>query len=99
MTKKKYTIVDLFPPGFTTINGKKYLLPGWIQVDDDITLSDVEHIKPLKKNVQEFIVKGSKGNLYTVKKRGNSFICDCPAGKFRGICKHMNKIKTELDLV
>ena len=98
MAKKKYKIVHLYPPAFAVINGQRYLFPGWIPVEDDITFDDVEHINPYRSNIEEFKVEGSTGNTYTVTKRDNSLTCDCPAGKFRGSCKHITKIKTELDL-
>lgn len=98
MTKKKYKIVHLYPPSFAVIGGQRYLFPGWIPVEDDITFEDVEHINPYRSNIEEFKVEGSTGNTYTVTKRDNSLTCDCPAGKFRGTCKHITKIKTQLDL-
>jgi hypothetical protein len=98
MTKKKYTIAHLFRPGFATINGQRYLMPGWTPVADDITFDDVEHINPWKTKIEEFKVNGSKGNTYTITKRDNTLTCECPAGKFRGTCKHINEIKAQLNL-
>lgn len=98
MAEKKYKLVHLYPPAFTTINGQKYLLPGWIPVEPDTTFDDIEHINPWKTKIETFSVQGSSGNAYTVTKRDNSLTCDCPAGKFRGTCKHINQIKTQLNL-
>lgn len=98
MAEKKYKLVHLYPPAFTTINGQKYLLPGWIPVDPDTTFDDVEHINPYRTESETFTVTGSTGNSYTVTKRNNNITCDCPAGKFRGTCKHINQIKTQLNL-
>lgn len=98
MTKKKYTIVHLYPPGFATINGQRYLMPGWIPVEDDVTFDDVEHINPWRVETETFKVNGSSGNTYTVTKRKNALTCDCPAGKFRGTCKHVNQMKAQLNL-
>jgi hypothetical protein len=98
MTKKKYKIVHVFPPTFAVFNGQKYLFPGWIPVDDDVTHNDVEHINPYNSKIEEFKVEGSGGNTYTVIKRNNSLTCDCPGGKFRGVCKHITKMKIKLDL-
>lgn len=97
-TKKKYKLVHLYPPGFVTINGQKYIVPGWIPVDPDTTFSDVEHINPWKTASETFSVKGSTGSNYTVTKRNGTFTCDCPAGKFRGTCKHASMIENQLKL-
>mgnify|MGYP003132580288 CR=1 FL=1 len=94
---KKYTIKHIFPPSFATINGQKYLFPGWIPVEDHISFDDVEHINPYAAIKSEtFEVTGSTGNKYIVTKRGNDIRCDCPAGKFRGTCKHAKQIEAEL---
>jgi hypothetical protein len=98
ITKKKYKLVHLYPPGFVTINGQKYMVPGWTPVEPDTTFSDVEHINPWKTVTETFPVKGSTGSNYTVTKRKDVFTCDCPAGKFRGTCKHIGMIKSELKL-
>ena len=68
MTKKyRYRIEHLYPPAFAVVGGQRYLFPGWIPVDDDVTSEDVEHINPyanLKK--ETFTVTGSTGNTYTI---------------------------------
>lgn len=96
MSVKKYTLTHVLAPSFFTLNGQKYLMPGWIPVEDDITFSDVEHINPYKSSMETFTVEGSSGNKYTVTKRGNNISCDCPAGKFRGKCKHIDQIKNKI---
>jgi len=40
-------------------------------------------------------IKGSKGNIYTVKQEGNAFHCDCPGHKWRGHCKHVKALQDE----
>lgn len=40
----------------------------------------------------EKIVKGSKGNTYTVVKEGNRITCSCPGFTFRHQCKHMTEV-------
>jgi hypothetical protein len=97
MSKKKYTIRHHYPPCFSTIGGQKYLFPGWIPVEDHISFDDVEHINPYANiKTETFEVIGSTGNKYTVTKRGDNISCDCPAGKFRGYCKHAKQIKEQL---
>lgn len=99
LNDKKYQIKDIHPPAFSVINGQKYLFPGWIPVEDNTTFSDVEYTNPYRDLKEEvFKVKGSNGNIYTVKFKENRLKCDCPAGKFRGLCKHINQIKQQLNL-
>lgn len=84
---------------FSTIGGQKYLFPGWIPVEDHISFDDVEVINPYRNIKTEiFKVTGSTGNKYNVTKRGDAISCDCPAGKFRGMCKHIKKIQAELEV-
>ena len=92
----KYIHKHLFPPSFANINGKRYIVPGWVEVEDHITFSDIEHINPyanIKK--EEWRVQGSKGNIYTVSKLRDKYSCTCPAGKFRGTCKHIKQTKEQ----
>lgn len=97
--KYKYRIEHIFPPSFAIIGGQRYLFPGWIPVEDDVTAADVEHINPYSTiKTETFEVTGSTGNKYTVTKRGDELSCDCPAGKFRGYCKHSKQIKDSLSL-
>ena len=96
--KYKYRIEHIFPPSFAVIGGQRYLFPGWIPVSDDITADDVEHINPYASIKSEtFQVTGSTGNKYNVTKRGDEFSCDCPAGKFRGMCKHIKNVQLQLN--
>ncbi len=94
---QKIKLVSNMGIAFSTIGGQKYLFPGWIPVEDHISFDDVEVINPydnIKKEI--FQVTGSTGNKYTVTKNGNRLSCDCPAGKFRGTCKHSKQIAAEL---
>lgn len=76
-------------------------MPGWIPISDNITLSDIEYIKPdTKLNIKKYKVKGSNKNIYTVTVKflnNNKYIIKCsyPAGKYRGNCKHQLKIKNK----
>lgn len=41
-------------------------------------------------------VKGSKGDMYTVSRNGNSWRCDCVAGQFgKHTCKHIKQIQAQ----
>lgn len=84
-----YTITDILPPAFVTLSGQRYLIPGWIPVSEDATFDDVIHVNSYKVEVEEFKVSGSSNNTYIITKRNGKFSCNCPAGKFRGTCKHV----------
>lgn len=43
--------------------------------------------------VPQWIVKGSKGDEYIVRKDGLMYSCTCSGFKFRGSCKHVTEIK------
>ena len=89
---KKIKLVSHMGIAFATLSGQKYLFPGWIPVEDHISFDDVEVTNPYANVKKEtFEVLGSTGNKYIV----NTFNCDCPAGKFRGSCKHSKKIQAE----
>lgn len=97
----KYKITSIIPPGFVTLNDQKYIVPGWVPVEDHITFSDVIH-DPILKRIskperQEFTVLGSKGAEYRVSVTNQRFTCTCPAGQFRGRCKHIDQIKSKIE--
>jgi hypothetical protein len=95
MENIKYTVKGTLPPAFVTLSGQKYLVPGWIPVEDNITFENVSFINPYKKESKIFKVQGSGKNIYNVTLSGKNVTCDCPAGKFRGSCKHIEQIKKE----
>lgn len=85
---------------FSTIGGQKYLFPGWIPVKDHISFDDVEVINPYANIKSEtYIITGSRGDKYIVTNRKGQFSCNCPAGKYRGTCKHSLQVQKELSTV
>ncbi len=100
MENIKYTINGILPPAFVTLSGQKYLMPGWIPIEDNITFDNINHVNPFKTKdkPKTFKVQGSGKNVYTVTLKGKTLSCDCPAGKFRGNCKHANQIKEKLKI-
>jgi len=82
---------------FSTIGGQKYLFPGWIPVEDHISFDDVEVTNPYANlKTKTYTITGSRGDKYTVTNRNGEYSCDCPAGKFRGTCKHSLQVQKEL---
>lgn len=79
----------------------------WNEVDRKYSWEELEkmwertEVKLLPKNVKvskkEYIVNGSKGNLYSVVDGDGFWSCSCPAHGFsRGKdCKHIKQIKDE----
>lgn len=46
-------------------------------------------------NIRKFKVKGDSGD-YLVIKADNHYSCDCTGFKYRGKCKHIEKVKVKL---
>lgn len=42
-----------------------------------------------------WMVQGSKGSEYVVRKEGTSYTCSCPGYGFRRACKHIDQIKSK----
>jgi len=43
----------------------------------------------LKSANKNWIVKGSKGDVYTVSEESGEYSCSCSGFKFRGKCRHI----------
>jgi len=94
----KIKIVSHTGIAFSTIKGQKYLFPGWIPVEDHISFEDVEVTNPYEGVKSDtYTITGSKGDKYTVTNQNGKFSCDCPAGKFRGSCKHSNQVQKDIN--
>ena len=80
---------------FRSLNGKHYIVPAWIEVDESTTLEDIEIVEDrIRHQAVTRDIKGSKGNVYTVSidenGRGN---CTCSGFAFRRSCKHIEEVK------
>lgn len=89
--------------GFIVSNGKKYIVPRWIEVPMDTDYKDVaveEKAKSPRVKIspdKEWIFIGSKGNEYSVIRSGGGYSCTCPAAMFQKFkdCKHIVQAKAE----
>ena len=104
----KYKHEHHMPPGLLISNGKKYIVPTWVEVLAETTLADIEWIKPVpkdiikpndevKSNTWKFESKSEPGAFYTVTQKGDKFKCSCPGSwrskdKEKG-CKHVQEVK------
>ena len=98
----KYEIEEsMIPPRLFETNGKKYIVPGWIEVHPKTELSDVK-IKKKRKRVDPNIHTVTSGSGdYHVKHNPetNQYTCDCMGfwrvkDKKKG-CKHIIQIRDE----
>lgn len=89
-------------PSLVEINDKKYLVPDWKEVDPNTTLDDINWIKPekpelkIEPNIFKF-KSSSSDSIYTVRKMGNAYKCNCPGywrSKIRE-CKHIKEVKNK----
>ena len=109
---RSYTVVGgLIPPFTMSIGSKKYIMPGWYELDNNTeTLPNIEDIgfipyrpkKDNKPNIDsdiEYKVMSSKGDKeYLVNTDSSgSLQCTCPGYGFRRSCRHITEVqKTHL---
>ena len=82
------------------IRGKKMLVPDWIEVHPQTTISDIKHHAPVVVEVpvqkNEWMFESSSGGgFYKVKQNGLKLTCTCP-GSWRAFdrrCKHIKEIE------
>ena len=104
--KRTYAIHGgLIPPFTTTINGERYIMPGWYKLKPEEATPDIKDIayypykakKPELPNIKSnkvYKVKSSKGNsFYEVQMNmSGSLECSCPGYGFRRKCRHVTEI-------
>ena len=108
---RSYSLHDSIIPPFTmTLNGKKYIMPGWYELDDNEKLPNIKDIKhimpdiPIKDNIPNidsnkvYKVMSSKGNKeYEVNMNiSGSLECSCMGYGFRRRCRHIEEVKSLL---
>ena len=91
-------------PTLIELNGKKFMLPDWKEVDPKTTLEDIKWIIPDKEEDKPkqdpdlFKFKSSSSDsIYTVRRIMDSYKCNCP-GYWRSKtreCKHIKEIKNK----
>ena len=96
---------ELNPPSLVSLGGKKYIMPGWIEVLPETELNDIKWVKPKPKVTvkQEPIIvtstSSSSNKTYTTTYYPDSgkFWCDCP-GMWRsgGNCKHVKSLREKV---
>ncbi len=104
--KRSYAIYGgLIPPFTTTINGERYIMPGWYKLKPDEETPNIKDIayypyKPKKEplpNIDSnkvYKVVSSKGNKeYLVQMNvSGSMECTCPGYGFRRKCRHIEEV-------
>jgi len=104
--KRTYAIHGgLIPPFTTTINGERYIMPGWYKLKPEEATPDIKDIayypykakKPELPNIKSnkvYKVKSSKGNSFYEVQMNNSgsLECSCPGYGFRRKCRHITEI-------
>ena len=91
----KYEVEGSFHPGLhTASDGKKYIIPKWIEVHPETTYNDIVWIQPKQKKVIEHI-QGSVGMYKTMfDPNKNKYTCSCMGfWRSKGNCKHVIALK------
>ena len=96
----KYPVEVHMPPALfkSTVSGKTFFVAGkWVEVPNGTAMKDadkyVHFVRPTY-DVKEWKVHSASGSTYTVRFINNErYTCDCPGFKFRGKCKHIEKVR------
>ncbi len=108
--ERSYAIYGgLIPPFTMTLNGNRYIMPGWYKLSEDEDMPNIEDIryypyKPKKANIPNidknaiYKVKSSKGDKeYIVQLNSSgSLECSCPGYGFRRKCRHLTEVMGSL---
>ena len=96
--------VSMQPAIFRGRQGVWYGIAGsvWVEVPEGTTLADLSQYmvhKPREiasvAGEKTWNVKGSKGNLYSVRLTEGTYTCSCPGFGFRRKCRHIKEITNE----
>ena len=96
--------VTVPPALYNSHTGICYGIAGsvWIEVPAGTTLDELSEYMVYKPRERKTLsgeethqVKGSKGNIYTVKLSGGSYSCTCAGYGFRRKCRHIEGVKNE----
>tara|TARA_R110002051_G_C8506805_1_gene465702 strand:+ start:229 stop:609 length:381 start_codon:yes stop_codon:yes gene_type:complete len=108
---RTYYLHDSIIPPFTmSLGSKKYIMPGWYELDDNEKLPNIKDIKhimpniPIKDNIPNidsykvYKVLSSKGDKeYEVNTNiSGSLECSCMGYGFRRRCRHIEEVKSLL---
>ena len=86
--------------GLVSQDGKKFMVPGWIEVRPDTVYEDLKFNTPRKKKEKPeiFEFESSSGNgTYKVRKMPDGRLrCDCPGTwRTKGNCKHVKELRSK----
>lgn len=79
------TVNQLFPPTIykSTLDGKTYVIPAWVEVPEGTTEKDINWVKPISERpienwVEEGTIKARRGNtIYKISKFNRRYKCSC----------------------
>ena len=86
--------------GLVSQDGKKFMIPDWLEVRPDTVYEDIKYNTPRKKKEKPeiFEFKSSSGNgMYQVRKLSDgSLRCNCPGTwRTKGNCKHVKELRSK----
>jgi hypothetical protein len=104
--KRRYAVKGgLIPPFTMTLNGERYIMPGWYKLSENEDMPNIEDIafhpyKPKREplpNIDKnriYKVLSSKGDKEYLVQMNNSgsMECTCPGYQFRRSCRHIKTV-------
>jgi hypothetical protein len=91
-------VTGIIPPTIFTssIDGKRYIVPDWIEVDKDFDISkNLVWKRPVFEKEKELArVKASRGNtVYIISEYKGKIKCSCSGFRYKKVCKHITEYK------
>ena len=86
--KRRYAVKGgLIPPFTMTLNGERYIMPGWYKLKPDEETPNID-----KNRIYKVLSsKGDKEYLVQMNNTG-SMECTCPGYQFRRSCRHIKTV-------
>lgn len=81
--------------GFMNLNGKRYIVPHWIEVDETVTYDNILDYVPENRKISEPKIETFKveGKPYVIRVFNGTISCNCPGFTFHRKCKHVTAFK------
>ena len=95
----KYRVTTDVNPSVVTLNGKRMIVPSWLEVHPQTTINDIEWVKPQKRPRADVAVQSADGKYKTTFNTATGrFKCSCMGfWRSKGNCKHVKELRVNLE--